>query len=113
MPAGERTERVLGLLGLAARAGRVTVGTALVCAALKSAPAAKKPLLILEARDASDNTHKRITDRAAFYGVPILRLAADGACLALSVGKRGATVAVVGVSEPHLADAIAALFATD
>ena len=111
MQATDRTERALGLLGLAARARRVTVGTALICTALKTDK--EKPLLVLEASDTSDNTHKRITDRTAFYGVKVIRLSADSARLAHAVGKRGAAVAAVGVSEPHLADAIAALFAAE
>ena len=100
------TERVLGLLGFAARAGRAVSGVSLICTALARGASGKTPLVILEAADSSANSHKRITDRAAFYGVPCTRLECDMARLALAVGKRDGACAAVGVTEPELARAI-------
>ena len=100
----DNTERVLRLLGLAARAGRVIAGIELLCTAMKKKTAA--PLLIIEASDSSENSHKRINDRAAYYGVPIYRLASDGEALGLAVGKREKRLAAIGVTEPHLAKAL-------
>ena len=97
--------KAFGLLGLAARAGRITVGLPLTCEALKR-PRGDRPLLVLLAADASANTVKRVTDRTNYYSTPLCRLQADGAALALAVGKREAVVAVVGITEPHLAKAV-------
>ncbi len=102
----DKTARALSLLGLATRAGRVVVGVSLICTALSRGAKNKTPLLVLEAADSSANTHKRITDRTAFYGVPSVRLEIDCAALSHVVGKREALVAAVGVTEPNLAKAI-------
>ncbi len=106
MPSRDNHTQALSLLGLAARAGRTVVGVPLICTALSRAVKDKTPLLVLYAADCSANTRKRITDRTAFYGVRAICLAADCAALAHAVGKRGAAVAAVGVTEPHLAEAI-------
>ena len=105
----DRTDRVLGLLGFAARARRAVMGVSLICTALSRGAAGKTPLVIVEAADSSANSHKRITDRAAYYGVPCKQLACDMARLALAVGKRDGACAAVGVTDPELARAILAL----
>lgn len=107
MQANDRTEHALRLLGLAARARRVTVGVPLICAGLQKS---KQSMLVLVAADASDNTQKRISDKCTYYGVQLIRLSADCERLALSVGKRDGAVAAVGVTEPNLAAAISKLF---
>ena len=109
MPMCERDRRALGLLGLAAKAGRLTVGVPLLCEALQRGAKGKVPLVIALASDASDNTTKRVSDRAAFYRVPLMRLAVSCAELAHAVGKQNAAVAAVGVTEPQLAAALVAL----
>ena len=107
-PASERTEQVLKYLGLAARAGRVIVGVPLICTALSRKTKDKTPLLLIEASDTSEGTHKRVTDKATYYNVPALRVEADRQRLALAVGKREGEVAAVAVCEPGLARAITA-----
>ena len=104
MPANE--DKALRMLGLAARARRITVGVPLICTALQKG-GEQKPLLVLLAADASENTKKRMTDRTAYYHVPLYPMSADCERLALAVGKRDAAVAAVGVSEPGIAEAIA------
>ena len=106
MSASDREEKALGFLGLAARAGRVIAGVPLICTALQKGKKDKAPVLVLLAADASENTEKRVTDRTAYYGVPLIRLSVDRTVLALRVGKRGGAVAAVGITEPSLARAI-------
>ncbi|MBE6555081.1 MAG: hypothetical protein E7663_02435 [Ruminococcaceae bacterium] len=106
----ENDKRALSLLGFAARAGRLTVGVPLLCEAMRKGTRGKTPLLVALACDASPNTKKRILDRTAYYGVRLVRLEVDTAALALAVGKREGAVAAVGVTDPHLASAIGALF---
>ena len=100
------TQKLLGLLGLATRAGGVVIGVNLVCDALRDLPHGKHVRVVAEAADTSENTHKRIGDKTAHYGVPLLRLAVSAEALANAVGKKGAAVGAVGVTEPHLAKAI-------
>lgn len=109
----ETEKKALSLLGFAAKAGRVTVGLPLTCEALRSARNEKRPQLVLLAADAAANSTKRITDRTQYYKVPLCHLQADGETLALAVGKRGAGVAVVGVTEPHLAAAVRELLTAE
>ncbi|MBQ8357557.1 MAG: ribosomal L7Ae/L30e/S12e/Gadd45 family protein [Clostridia bacterium] len=109
MTSSDREEKALRFLGLAARAGRVVVGVPLICTALQKGGGGK-PLAVLAASDGSENTKKRISDRTAYYGVPLIRLAADCATLALRVGKRDGAVAAVAVTEPGLARAITELY---
>jgi ribosomal protein L7Ae-like RNA K-turn-binding protein len=113
MPQNEKAAAVLRFLGLAARARRTVGGIELIATALSRGAKGKTPLVILEASDSSPNTHKRISDRAAHYGVPLYRLPVDGARLALSVGKRDGILMAVGVTEPHIASAITALLEQD
>lgn len=59
--------KVLSLLGLATRAGKVASGEFAVEKSVKSGAA----YLVIVAQDASDNTKKMFTDMCAFYEVPI------------------------------------------
>ena len=74
-------EKLLSALGLCIRARAAIVGVPLICTAMKGG-AQNKVLLVLEASDSSENTHKRISDRCAFYGVRIVRLGRDSMALA-------------------------------
>lgn len=108
----EAEARALSYLGLAVRARRAIIGVPLICGALKKAQngGEKAPLIVIEAANTSQNTHKRIADRTAYYKVPTVRLSLDGDALATAVGKRGGVVGAVGVTDPNLAAAIAALY---
>lgn len=109
MPQKDKTAAVLRFVGLAARARRTVGGTQLITTALSRGAKDKTPLVILEASDSSENTHKRINDRAAYYGVPIFRLPVDGGRLALAIGKRDGNVMAVGITEPNIAREITAM----
>ena len=96
------TERALGLMGLAVRAGRVIFGTPMVCDSMR---AGKRIFLVVEASDSSDNTHKRITDRCAYYGVRHIRAEVTTGTLAHALGKSG-DLAVAAVTDQGMADGI-------
>ena len=95
-------DKVLGLLGLAARARRIVFGTPMVCDAMR---AGKKLYLAVEACDTSENTHKRITDRCSYYNVPHVRVEIKTDALAHALGKSG-DLAVVAVTDQGLANGI-------
>ena len=76
--------RILGSLGLCAKAGKLIFGVPMIIEAMQKR---KKIFLVIEAGDTSDNTHKRITDKCSFYGVEKIRLDINGGDLASAVGK--------------------------
>ena len=59
-------KKILSLLGLCRRAGKLVSGNAKVEGAIQNGTA----LLVLIASDASDNTKKKFTDKCMFYEVP-------------------------------------------
>ncbi len=62
-----RQDRILSMLGLATRAGRVASGEFSTEKAVKS----KKAFLVLVSSEASDNTKKMFCNMCSFYNVPI------------------------------------------
>ncbi len=88
-------KRILGSLGLCAKAGRLIIGVPMIIEAMQKG---KNLYLVLEASDTSDNTHKKITDKCSFYGIERVRIDFDGDMLAKAVGKSSA-IAAVGISD--------------
>ncbi len=86
-------------LGLCKKAGKLTVGTELVCKAL-----AKKnpPVLVIVSKHASQNTKKRLTDKCSFYGVELYESDADTSEISAALGGK-AQVAACAVGERGLA----------
>lgn len=98
----EREARLLSTAGFAAR-GRMTVfGTGLICESLRKGSVH----LVLEAADTSDNTHKRLSDKCAFYGVRLCRLSVNAERLALAFGKRDERLAAVGITDSGIIRAL-------
>ena len=55
----------------------------------------KKVLLVIEASDTSDNTHKKLTDKCSYYKTEHIKTDnIDAATLAHAVGKSGGIAAV-------------------
>lgn len=98
----KKNEHLLSTIGLCARAGRLVIGTPMVCEALRKAGAVAG---VLEASDTSDNTHKKLSDKCGFYHTPLYRVSAEGAALGHAVGKTG-IVAAVAVTDKSLMQAI-------
>lgn len=95
--------KCLSTLGLCARAGKLAVGTPQICEVLRGHPG--RIVLVLEAGDTSENTHKRLTDRCAFYRTEYVRLPVTAEALGRAVGKTH-PVAAVGVTDPQLVRAL-------
>lgn len=94
----KQTERILSALGLCVRAGKIIFGVPMICDALKKG-GASKPVLIIEASDTSEGTHKKIADKSAFYQVRTVRIDCDGATLASALGKTSSLAAVAITDE--------------
>lgn len=105
-----QNDRLLGMLGLCARAGRLICGVPLICDAMRAGRRGKIPLLVLEAADTSVNTHKRVTDRCAFYETETRRIPVSGDELAHAVGHSG-VLGAVAVTDKRMADAVRAILA--
>lgn len=91
--------KILSSLGLCARARALTIGTPMVIEALRKGGSGK-PRLVIEASDTSENTHKRIADKCAYYNVPFVRLDCTAEELATAVGK-SSFVASVAISDEN------------
>ncbi len=63
-----KPDRVLSMLGIAAKAGKVVSGEF----ATENAVKAGKAFLVVTAADASDNTSKKFRDMTRFYKVPMV-----------------------------------------
>lgn len=90
------TDPVVGLLGLGARARRVTVGVAGVRAGL----ARGAFVCVVVAADASERTKEKVVRSARGRGVPVL---AGPRAAVLGAGLGRAAVQAVGVSDRALA----------
>lgn len=77
------------MLGIARRAGVLTMGTDGVLSAIESGGAA---VVLLDAA-ASENTKKKFRDSCAFYGAPLFETAPER--LGLAIGKPGRMCAAV------------------
>lgn len=89
------------MIGLCKKAGRLVSGVPLVCDAMRDGHVH----LAVYAAEASENSVKRVTDKAAFYAVPCMAIAASPETLAKSIGKTGA-VAAIGIADGGFAEAI-------
>lgn len=92
-------DRVLSLLGLAARAGKIAAGGFSAEEAVKS----RKARLVLIAEDTQSNTVKKFTDKCAFYKIP-LRFYGTKESLGHAVGKESR--ACIAVTDSGFADSI-------
>ncbi|MGI6787024.1 MAG: L7Ae/L30e/S12e/Gadd45 family ribosomal protein [Acholeplasmataceae bacterium] len=80
-----------GVLGLIARARKLITGTELVIKGLQK----QEVYLVLVSSDASNNTKKKITDKARYYETEILEI--DDYLLNQSIGKTN--IKVVGITD--------------
>lgn len=92
-------DRVLSMLGLAAKAGKVVSGEFSVEKAVKS----NKACLVIVAEDASDNTKKMFTNMCTFYEVPIY-FYGNKETLGNAIGKM--TRASIGLLDTGFSEAI-------
>ena len=92
----QENKKLLMTLGLCFKAGYAICGTDLICDALKNAK--KPPILVLEASDTSENTHKRISDRCTFYNTEHIRLDVSSSDLGAAFGKKS-LIAAVGITD--------------
>ncbi|MBE6778443.1 MAG: ribosomal L7Ae/L30e/S12e/Gadd45 family protein [Ruminococcaceae bacterium] len=83
-------DKILGLLGIARRAGHTVIGFDAVKAALLTG----KAQLVLLAADCSPKTEKELRFAAAQRPCPLLKLSADKAALSAALGLQKPVAAV-------------------
>jgi ribosomal protein L7Ae-like RNA K-turn-binding protein len=81
---------MINLLGLAARARKITSGTEITINGVRS----KKVKLVLLATNASDNTKKLVYDKCKTYNTKVIELY-DSIALSNAIGKNN--IMVVGI----------------
>ncbi len=94
------TEQLLFTIGLARKAGKLSVGTDTVCDDIRK----KKIYAAVYANDVSENTEKRITDCASYYHVPCHKCDVDKSMLGAAIGK--AFAACIGITDENLSKLI-------
>lgn len=92
--------KLLNMIGLAKRAGKISTGTFICEKAIKSRIAK----LVILACDASENTKKTIYDGCKFYGAEVIEVSEMDA-LGHAVGA-GAPRAVISINDNNFAKAI-------
>lgn len=90
-----KNERLASAVGLCRKAGKIAVGTDMVCDAIR----AHRVLLVLASKLASDNTKKKISDCCAFYCVKLHFSEMSPEELGTAIGK-GPT-ACVGITDEN------------
>ena len=76
-------KNTLGVIGLAARARAIAIGTNNVLEAVRG----KKARLVLIASDVSENTRKTLTDKTAYYSVASEQIDITAEELGRAVGR--------------------------
>ncbi len=83
-------QRMLGMLGLAMRAGKLVIGTELICRAMPRG----EVRLVAVSSGASDATKKKIFTKSEFYGITAIEVDIDTERLGRILGKTYAPAAV-------------------
>ncbi len=90
-------KNLLGMVGICRGAGSLIVGVPMICEELRRRGEGYPHIIVLEACDTSENTHKKLTDKCSFYKAKHIRLTCDCETLGGAVGKSAvAAVAVMG-----------------
>ena len=93
--------KLLGMLGLAARARKLLMGTELVTQGVRSG----KARMVIVACDASENTKKRVFNCCVYYECECREVPVTASDLASALGHSGSLTSVA-VTDVHMAKGI-------
>ena len=96
--------RFRGMLGFAMRAGKILIGTDLVCSAL-SKKGSGAVVTVLLCDSASDGTKKKIYNKCEFYAKELREIGIDPTELGRLLGKTYSPM-VLGITDAGFADEI-------
>lgn len=94
----EDNKKLLSMLGLAKKSGRIIVGTPMIIEHIqKKQNIRSDEFLVLEASNTSPNTHKKLSDKCNFYNIRHIQINATCDELGAALGKSAtAAVAIIG-----------------
>ena len=95
--------KFLGLLGMAAKAGKLTFGSSLVRTKIQSK---QKPELVILSHDSSENTKKRIKNCCAYYSCKVITVDETSDSLGHMTGREG-PISCIAVNDEGFGTAIA------
>ena len=98
-------KNLLLMIGMCRGAGKLVIGVPMVCEYLQKRGNKNRVLndeepdvIVIEASDASENTHKKISDKCKYYNVKHIKIFSTCEILGNAVGK-GATAAVAATDK--------------
>ncbi|MBE6644617.1 MAG: hypothetical protein E7612_04465 [Ruminococcaceae bacterium] len=91
----KNNQRLHGMLGFAQRAGKLVMGTELICASM---PRGAVKLVVIS-NEASDATKKKLISKCRFYGISAIEVNIDTERLGKMLGKTYAPAAVAVADE--------------
>ena len=101
---------LLGIIGMCRGAGKTVIGTPMICEHLRKRRERRggneDDVIVIEASDTSENTHKKISDKCAYYNVKHIRIESTCEILGNAVGK--GAVAAVAVADRNFCRAVMA-----
>ena len=101
-------KKLLGVIGMCRRAGKAVIGVPMICEHLRKRGVAEngdgEDIIVFEASDSSDNTHKKLTDKCRYYNVKHIRLGADCVILGNALGK--SATAAVAIADKNFCRAV-------
>ena len=92
-------QKIIGYLGLAARARKIVTGEEQVLITIRNQSAK----IVFLASDAGVNTTKRITDKSAFYHIKLVT-SLSGSDLSKAIGKENRKL--IAITDQHFAEMI-------
>lgn len=102
----DSASRILGMIGLAKKAGKIVCGTDAVIEAITSGDPKRKPALTVCASDASERTKKQLADKCAYHSVTLITVDVTKDELALSVGKKDGQMSACAITDRGIAEKI-------
>ena len=103
--------RLYGMLGFAMRAGRVIIGTEIVCSSM-SRRGKDAPKLVLVSFTASAGTKKKVLTKSEFYHIDCIVIDIDSGELGRLLGKTYAPT-VIAITDERFADEIKRAIGSD
>ena len=100
----QEPKKFLSTLGLCVRAGKVIFGVPQICEAMRKG-GKNSPVIVFEAADTSENTHKRISDKCTYYNIEHRVISASASALGAALGRSG-LLAAVGITDENLKRAV-------
>lgn len=91
----KNNQRLFGMLGFAMRAGKLIIGTDLICRALQNG----NVKLVLVSKYASEATRKKLLQKSEYYSITAIEADIDTECLGRIIGKTYAPAAVAVTDE--------------